>query len=261
MPVTLVSDNGTQFTSVEFANFCALNGIEHVTTAPFHPQSNGQVERFVDTFKRAVKKIQEGRGSIAEALDTFLLTYRTILPMTPHAQQNQQRRSFNRNELVFAKVHHRNTWKWAPGVILEKIGDVIYDVVLRLFHPNTGPLSSASSSTKLLPLDVLLGAWDLLKLSDSTSAVSSVGSPQSLVTHSSQSPTLQPMTPTRLSSTPTSVPLPQLVASPSSSSLSSSTAASTEFESATEADLVETLPRRSTRTRSRPQWFDPYHLY
>ncbi|XP_058465077.1 uncharacterized protein K02A2.6-like [Malaya genurostris] len=310
MPVMLVSDNGTQFTSVEFANFCALNGIEHVTTAPFHPQSNGQVERFVDTFKRAVKKIQEGRGSIAEALDTFLLTYRStpnrtgpegkspsevmfgrrirtclellrpssaILPMTPHVQQDQQRRSFNRNELVFAKVYHRNTWKWAPGVILEKIGNVMYNVlvdrrVLRshinqlrcrtgTVSPNTGSLLSASSSTKLLPLDVLLDAWDLPKLSDSTSAVSSVGSPQSLVTHSSQSPTLQPMTPTRLSSTPTSVPLPQLVASPSSSSLSSSTAASTEFESATEADLVETLPRRSTRTRSRPQWFDPYHLY
>ncbi|XP_055633904.1 uncharacterized protein K02A2.6-like [Toxorhynchites rutilus septentrionalis] len=77
MPVTLVSDNGTQFTSAEFADFCASNSIEHLTTAPFHPQSNGQAERFVDTFKRAVKKIQEGRGSIEEALDVFLLTYRS----------------------------------------------------------------------------------------------------------------------------------------------------------------------------------------
>ncbi|XP_058816916.1 uncharacterized protein K02A2.6-like [Topomyia yanbarensis] len=77
MPVTLVSDNGTQFTSAEFADFCASNGIEHPTTAPFHPQSNGQAERFVDSFKRAVTKIREGRGSIQQALDIFLLTYRS----------------------------------------------------------------------------------------------------------------------------------------------------------------------------------------
>ncbi|XP_055615053.1 uncharacterized protein K02A2.6-like [Toxorhynchites rutilus septentrionalis] len=44
-------------------------------------------ERFVDTFKRAVKKIREGRGSIEEALDVFLLTYRS----TPsHALPDQK---------------------------------------------------------------------------------------------------------------------------------------------------------------------------
>ncbi|XP_058827578.1 uncharacterized protein K02A2.6-like [Topomyia yanbarensis] len=74
MPVILVSDNGTQFTRAEFADFCASNGVEHLTTAPFHLQSNSQAERFVDTFKRAVTKIREGRGSIQQALDIFLLT-------------------------------------------------------------------------------------------------------------------------------------------------------------------------------------------
>ena len=305
MPVTLVSDNGTQFTSAEFANFCAFNGIEHVTTAPFHPQSNGQAERFVDTFKRAVKKIQEGRGSIAEALDTFLLTYRStpnrsvpegkspseILfgrrirtclellrpspapsPMSPPVAE-EQRRSFSPNELVFAKQYSRNTWKWAPGVILEKIGGVMYNVLVddRILRshinqlrgrtetgsPSTGLPSSTNIRTPVLPLDVLLGAWDLPKPSDST-PMPFVGSSQSLGTQISQSPTLQPTTP--MCSTPNGVPPPEPAANPSSSS-SSSTATSMDFESATEADPVEMVPRRSARTRRRPQWFDPYQLY
>ncbi|KHJ40181.1 integrase core domain protein [Trichuris suis] len=54
-PEVLVSDNGTQFSASEFTAFCAENGIRQMTTAPYHPQSNGQVERFVETLKRALK--------------------------------------------------------------------------------------------------------------------------------------------------------------------------------------------------------------
>ena len=35
LPRTIVSDNGTAFTSAEFAQFVKLNGIKHVRTAPF----------------------------------------------------------------------------------------------------------------------------------------------------------------------------------------------------------------------------------
>ncbi|XP_003369037.1 conserved hypothetical protein [Trichinella spiralis] len=60
-PEVLVSDNGTQFTATEFTIFCGENGIRHVTSAPYHAQSNGQVERFIDTFKRALKKSTNDR--------------------------------------------------------------------------------------------------------------------------------------------------------------------------------------------------------
>ncbi|XP_058456368.1 uncharacterized protein K02A2.6-like [Malaya genurostris] len=76
MLVTIVSDNGSQFTSAKF-DFCISNGIDHITIAPYHPQSNGQTEQFVDTSKRVVKKIREERGSIQHALDIFLLPYRS----------------------------------------------------------------------------------------------------------------------------------------------------------------------------------------
>ncbi|EFP01211.1 hypothetical protein CRE_24401 [Caenorhabditis remanei] len=75
-PETLVTDNGPQFTSQTFQEFTASNGITHVRTPPYHPQSNGQAERFVDTLKRALCKLR-GEGNTETALQTFLQVYRS----------------------------------------------------------------------------------------------------------------------------------------------------------------------------------------
>lgn len=77
MPNALISDSGTPFVSAEFEEFCTRNGIEHIRTPPYHPQSNGRAARFVDTLKRGLKKISEGRRYTQEALDLLLLTYRS----------------------------------------------------------------------------------------------------------------------------------------------------------------------------------------
>jgi hypothetical protein len=78
IPKEIVSDNGTQLKSKEFRDFCSEFGIKHTFTPPFHPQSNGQIERFVDTFKRAMQKCKEEGPKWAEKM---LLAYRT----TPHS--------------------------------------------------------------------------------------------------------------------------------------------------------------------------------
>ena len=76
----LVSDNGPQFTSDEFSSFLKSNGLKHITSAPYHPSSNGLAERFVKTFKKAMKNSDHPSASFDQQLMSFLLSYRT----TPH---------------------------------------------------------------------------------------------------------------------------------------------------------------------------------
>uniref|UniRef100_A0A914X788 Integrase catalytic domain-containing protein n=1 Tax=Plectus sambesii TaxID=2011161 RepID=A0A914X788_9BILA len=61
----IVSDNGTQFTSEEFQQWCSQQGIRHICSAPYQPQSNGQAERFVQAFKNDMVKSQ-GEGERKE---------------------------------------------------------------------------------------------------------------------------------------------------------------------------------------------------
>jgi transposase InsO family protein len=53
-PARLLSDNGPQFTSAEFASFLAGHGVEHTRTRPWHPWTNGRIERLFGTFKSTV---------------------------------------------------------------------------------------------------------------------------------------------------------------------------------------------------------------
>ncbi len=56
IPDQLVSDNGPQYTSETWKDFCKRYDIMHLTSSPHNPQGNGLAERAVKTGKRILKQ-------------------------------------------------------------------------------------------------------------------------------------------------------------------------------------------------------------
>lgn len=59
LPEVLVSDNGSVFTSDDFNVFAGRNGIRHVTSAPYHPSSNGLVEQSSTDFQTRYEEARQ----------------------------------------------------------------------------------------------------------------------------------------------------------------------------------------------------------
>lgn len=76
---TLVSDNGTQFTSSEMREFTHKNRIKHKFTAPGQPSTNGQAEIFVKMLKKSLNaNLNENSAvDIDMILNRFLADYRS----------------------------------------------------------------------------------------------------------------------------------------------------------------------------------------
>ena len=57
--------------------FLTANGVKQITSSPYHPSSNGLVERAVQTCKSALKKMDG--SSLNIKVQRFLLNYRTVV--------------------------------------------------------------------------------------------------------------------------------------------------------------------------------------
>lgn len=82
MPSVFVSDNGPQFTSAVFKKFLRLYEIVHKLSAPYHPATNGQAERFIQTMKSKLKSMNCGRSEVQSELCNILLSYRKMIHPT-----------------------------------------------------------------------------------------------------------------------------------------------------------------------------------
>ena len=63
----LLSDNGPGYVSRGFRDYLGMVGMRHILAAPFHPQTNGKLERYRQTLKRDVNQLPYELPSDLEA--------------------------------------------------------------------------------------------------------------------------------------------------------------------------------------------------
>nr|CAN67118.1 hypothetical protein VITISV_035158 [Vitis vinifera] len=78
IPQVIIADNGPQFDSIAFRNFCSELNIRNSYSTPRYPQSNGQAEATNKTLIIALKKrLEQAKGKWVEELPGVLWAYRT----------------------------------------------------------------------------------------------------------------------------------------------------------------------------------------
>jgi len=72
----LLSDNGAGYVSRTFRDYLRLVGIGHILAAPYHPQTNGKLERYHQSIKREVNQVPyELPGQLERAIADFVDYY------------------------------------------------------------------------------------------------------------------------------------------------------------------------------------------
>ena len=72
----LLSDNGAGYVSRAFRDYLNLVGIGHILAAPYHPQTNGKVERYQQSLKREVNQLPyELPSRLGKAIADFVDYY------------------------------------------------------------------------------------------------------------------------------------------------------------------------------------------
>ena len=79
IPITdrtrLLSDNGPGYVSRAFRDYLGMVGIRHILASPFHPQTNGKLERYHQTLKRDVNQLPYELPSGLEAAIVAFFSY------------------------------------------------------------------------------------------------------------------------------------------------------------------------------------------
>lgn len=159
LPDVVVSDNGLAFTSKEFQDFMSKNRIRHITGAPYHPATNGQIERTIQSIKAKLNKQSPMTWSerVAKVLFHMRTVPSTVTGKTPaemlngrkfrtaltplhpdsdfpddleiggEGNQGNPKKSFKAGDHVLFRLYNMNK-KWQRGVITAVDGPAVYEV-------------------------------------------------------------------------------------------------------------------------------------
>ena len=85
----LLSDRGASFTSSVIEEMCKILGIKQLQTTPYHPQTNGLVERLHQTIMQMIGKLGEDKKAnwpshLAVIVHTYNAIHSTVTGYSPH---------------------------------------------------------------------------------------------------------------------------------------------------------------------------------
>ncbi|CAG4993531.1 unnamed protein product [Colias eurytheme] len=121
IPKTLLSDQGVHFIAEVYKNVVSLFKIKHLFSSPYHPQTNGALERSHATLKEYLKSyVSENQDDWHKYLPTALISYNSAV----HSSTN-----FTPHELLFGCKPH------IPSSIYDISPDFTYpDYIKTLKH-------------------------------------------------------------------------------------------------------------------------------
>ena len=103
-PDTVVSDNGPCYAAETFTNLMKEYAVNHITSSPHYPQSNGLMEKFVQIIKNLFYKAKEEGANINKYLMIYCNTPLASTSKSP-MQMLQQRSA--RSQLHMSNVARR----------------------------------------------------------------------------------------------------------------------------------------------------------
>jgi len=72
----LLSDNGSGYLSRQFGEYMRLVGMRHIIASPYHPQTNGKIERYHRSLKGEINQVPyDMPGELKEAIREFIEYY------------------------------------------------------------------------------------------------------------------------------------------------------------------------------------------
>ncbi|UYV84672.1 hypothetical protein LAZ67_X003058 [Cordylochernes scorpioides] len=94
VPEIMMADNGPPFQSTEMMEFAKEWNVTHTTSSPRFPQSNGMIERTMQTLKSTIIKCQQSKQDIYQALLLLRNTEHNSLPSPANMLYGRKQRLF-----------------------------------------------------------------------------------------------------------------------------------------------------------------------